>query len=457
MGLPAAAAGWNGPGFGARPVHVPSTRVWQRVRVTASVSPDRAGPRGRLGLGDAVAIGAAAMLGAGVFTVFAPAARAAGDLLPLAIVVAAVVATANALSTAQLAAQHPVAGGAYAFGRAHLGPWPGFAAGWMFVVGKLASCAAIALTVGAYAWPGHERPVAALAVVAMTAVNLAGVTRTARAARVSAVVVVAVLLTAVVVGVTVPPTDGGPVAFDGADDGVGPAGVLQAAGLVFFAFAGYARIATLGGEVRDGARTIPRAIVLTLAGVLGVYVLIAVVLLRELGPARLAAGQAPLLDLVSGAPWAGPLVTAGAVVAGLGSLLVLLAGISRTAGAMARERDLPRGLGRQRPAASTPVVAELAAGAIALGLVLTTDLRGAVAFSSVGVLLYYLVANLAALTQRPPHRRFPRAVSVVGVLGCLTLVAALPASALVAALLVLAAGLAARAVTRWRAASARSR
>ena len=118
------------------------------------------------------------MLGAGVFTVFGPAAQSAGTLLPLALLVAALVATANALSTAQLAQEHPVAGGAYAYGRRYLGPWPGYVAGLMFVVGKLASCCAIALTVGAYAWPGNERIVAVAAVLVMAAINAAGVTRT---------------------------------------------------------------------------------------------------------------------------------------------------------------------------------------------------------------------------------------------------------------------------------------
>ena len=93
----------------------------------------------RLGLGDAVAIGLAAMIGAGVFAVWAPAAQSAGAGLIVGLAIAAFVALANAASTAQLAVRYPESGGAYRYGRERLGEWPGFLAGWGFVVGKLAS------------------------------------------------------------------------------------------------------------------------------------------------------------------------------------------------------------------------------------------------------------------------------------------------------------------------------
>src|SRR5205085_2802473 len=141
-------------------------------------STGRAGLARRLGTSDAVVIGLGSMIGAGVFAALAPAARSAGGGLLIGLAVAAAVAFANATSSAQLAAQHPQAGGTYVYGRARLGPWWGFAAGWGFVVGKTASCAAIALTFGSYAWPHHPRAMAALAVVALVAINLGGVTKT---------------------------------------------------------------------------------------------------------------------------------------------------------------------------------------------------------------------------------------------------------------------------------------
>ena len=392
------------------------------------------------------------MLGAGVFTVFGPAAASAGALLPVALVLAALVASANAFSTAQLASAYPRSGGAYAYGNRYLGPWPGFAAGWLFVVGKLASCAAIALTLGAYTWPGRERVVAALAVVAVAGVNAAGVSRTARVARLSVLAVVGILMIAVVIGVMDPPLPAGP--FDpgapgiadapGVSAGVGWAGVTQAAGLLFFAFAGYARIATLGEEVRQPRRTIPRAIAVTLGGVLILYAVIAVVLVARLGLPRLAASTAPLHDLVEQVGWAQGLVVVGAAIACLGSLLALLAGISRTTMAMARAGDLPRSLAVISNR-KTPARAEFLAAVVVLVLVMATDLRSVIAFSSVGVLTYYLIANLSALAQPATERRFSRAVPIGGAVGCLVLALSLGWRPVLIAGLVLAVGL----VGRW--------
>ena len=385
------------------------------------------------------------MLGAGVFTVFGPAAQSAGTLLPLALLVAALVATANALSTAQLAQEHPVAGGAYAYGRRYLGPWPGYVAGLMFVVGKLASCCAIALTVGAYAWPGQERVVAIAAVLVMAAINAAGVTRTARTAAVTVGVVVAVLVLAIVIGVVDPPSPARVVVT--ASHTPGLLGVTQAAGLLFFAFAGYARIATLGEEVKAPRRTIPRAIILTLVGALALYTALAVVLLWRVGVNGLAASPTPVRALVGQVGWAGSVVAIGAVVAGLGSLLALLAGVSRTALAMSREGDLPRGLARLN-GRGVPAVADAIAAVIVVALIGVLDLRIAISLSGVSVLVYYLVANLAALAQPPHERRYPRLIPIGGVIGCATLALSLPHEAVLSAAVVLGCGVLVRVVAR---------
>src|SRR5688572_1798397 len=361
----------------------------------------------RLGLGDAVFIGLGSMIGAGVFAAFGPAAAAAGSGLLVGLAIAAVVAFGNATSTAQLAAVHPTSGGTYAYGRAELGPWWGFVAGWGFVVGKLASCAAMALTFGAYAAPpGWERPVAIVAVAALAAVNWFGITRTAQVTRVIVVVVLLTLAVAVAAGATAPDAPGwlSPAALW--SDGW--YGILQSAGLLFFAFAGYARIATMGEEVRDPARTIPRAIVLAFAGAVVVYAAVATSVLLVLGPDRLAAARAPLADVVraAGWDWAAPLVRVGAAAAALGALLALIAGIGRTTLAMARHDDLPGWLAAVHPRFRVPHRAEVALAVVVGALVLTVDLRGAIGFSSVGVLIYYLIANLAAFTQPRDQRRY---------------------------------------------------
>ncbi|MER7417831.1 APC family permease [Micromonospora peucetia] len=395
----------------------------------------------RLGVRDAVVIGLGSMLGAGVFVVFAPAAAAAGGAgLLAALVLAGFVAFCNATSSARLAARYPESGGTYVYGRERLGPFAGFLAGWGFVVGKTASCAAMALTIGAYLWPGQARLVAVGAVLAVTAVNLRGISRTATATKVLVGVVLAVLALVAVVGAV-----GGGVSLDrlGNLDGSGR-GVLTAAGLLFFAFAGYARIATLGEEVRDPQRTIPRAVPLALGVVLAVYLVLAVVTVGVLGADRLAGSAAPLADVVTaaGLPGLAWLVRAGATVAVTGVLLSLLAGVGRTALAMARRRDLPGALAAVHPVHRVPHRAELAVAAVVVLIVLLGDVRDAIGFSSCTVLVYYAITNAAALTLgRDPGRRLPvRALAVLGLVGCLLLTVNLPLSSVLTGFAVLAVG-----------------
>lgn len=376
-----------------------------------------------LGLRDAVAIGLGSMIGAGVFAVWAPALGAAGSGLLIALAIAALVAFANATSSAQLAAVHPVSGGTYAYARAEIGPWSGFIAGWCFVIGKIASCAAMAMTFAAYAAPeGWTTPVAVLAVVALTAVNCIGVTRTALLTRVLVVVALLGIAVAVVAGFAAAPAST-PTPLPDAT----AYGVLQGAGLLFFAFAGYARIATMGEEVADPARTVPRAIVLALGGAIVVYVLVGLAVMLSIG-ADAVTSPAPLTAVLDAAGWSmlEPVVRVAAAAASLGALLALLTGIGRTTLAMAREADVPRFFARVDERWHVPRRAEIAIGAIVIGVVLVADLRGAIGFSSFGVLLYYLIANIAAFRQRGEARRYPRALQAIGAIGCIVLVATLP-------------------------------
>jgi APA family basic amino acid/polyamine antiporter len=407
----------------------------------------------RLGTADAVVIGLGSMIGAGVFSAFAPAAAAAGSGLLIGLALAAAVAYCNAVASAQLAAQYPTSGGTYVYGRERLGEWWGFLAGWGFVIGKTASCAAMALTFASYAVSGPawaQRVVALVAVLCLTWVNYRGITRTAQLARVLVVASILALVLVVVVIAVSGETDTARLDAWPAFGAGGVYDVLQSAGLLFFAFAGYARIATLGEEVRDPARVIPRAIPIALAIVVALYLLVGTSALLAAGPKALAAGASPIATAVraADAAWALPVVRVGAAIASLGALLGLIAGIGRTALAMARNRDLPRWLASVHPRHRVPDHAELAIGAAVVLLVATVDLRGAIGFSSFGVLIYYAVANASALTQPPELRRWPRALNVAGLVGCAALVAALPVSAVAAGLTVLAVGVAGRAVAR---------
>ncbi|MGH3954060.1 MAG: APC family permease [Mycobacterium sp.] len=399
-----------------------------------------AGPlRRELGTFDAVMIGLGSMLGAGIFAALGPAAQSAGSALLLGLALAAVIAFCNATSSARLAAVYPASGGTYVYGRMRLGDFWGYLAGWGFVVGKTASCAAMALTVGFYAWPAHAHAVAVAAVVALTAINYAGVQKSAWMTRVIVAIVLSVLAAIVV---TAFGSDGIDTATLDITD-VSIPGVLQAAGLLFFAFAGYARIATLGEEVRDPARTIPRAIPIALSIALVVYCVVAVATLTTLGPMRLAASAAPLLDTVTvaGARWMEPVVRIGAIVAATGSLLALILGVSRTTFAMARDRHLPHVLAAVHPRYGVPYRAELLVGLVVSILAATANLRGAIGFSSFAVLVYYAVANASAWTLSPAEGRPPRIIPALGLIGCVVIALALPLSSVITGTAVLAIGI----------------
>jgi APA family basic amino acid/polyamine antiporter len=425
-------------------------RAWHEVHKVAirNVRDDRPVSqtlRRRLGTGDAVVLGLGAMIGAGVFAAFGPAARAAGAGLLIGLAIAAVVAYCNATSSARLAAIYPQSGGAYVYGRRRLGPFWGYLAGWAFIVGKTASCAAMALTFGAYAAPGEMRWTAVAAVAALTGLSLFGIQKSAAATR----VIVAVVLLALA-GVVVACFAGGTAGAGHLQPFPGGSvhGVLQAAGLLFFAFAGYARIATLGEEVRDPARTIPRAIATALAIVVLVYGAVAVAALAAVGPDALAHSPAPLRTAVEAGDLdaLAPLVRIGGAVAAVGSLLALLLGVSRTTLAMSRDRHLPPVLATI--ANDVPRNAELAVAAAVVVLVLTTDLRGALGFSSFGVLGYYAIANASAFTLTPAEHRPPRSLPVLGGLGCAVLAVSLPLVAVLTGAGVLALGGLAYLVTR---------
>lgn len=410
-------------------------------------------------------LGLASMLGAGVFTVFAPAARTAGWWLPLAILLAGVVAACNAFSTADLAANQPESGGGYVYGRRLLAPWAGRLAGVAFLLGKTASAAAAARVFAGYVLPTHPLWVAIPVILVVSVMNLAGVRWTARGAwvlvpgvlGVLGIVVVATLLgshnpadptaTAPVdpagIGMVAPTVDLVPVT---------PLGVLTAAGLIFFAFAGYARMATLGEEVRDPAQTLRRAIPLALGIALVAYLAVGVALLLTLGPAELARSGSPLAAAVGAveAPALGVVVRFGAAAASAAALLSVLVGISRTALAMARHHDLPHWLSAVS-SRGTPWRADLLG---ALAAVLTAVLAGpvaAIALSACCVLVYYAVINCAALMLPTGSRRWPGWTAALGLGLCLLLAALLPSAQVLISVVALVLGTTISTALAWRA------
>jgi APA family basic amino acid/polyamine antiporter len=299
----------------------------------------------------------------------------------------------------------------------------------------------MALTFGSYVAGSYAVPVAVAAVVALTVVNLLGITRTALLTRILLCVVLATLVFVAAAALVGPHPSPDGTAAPGSSGGV-----LPAAGLLFFAFAGYARIATLGEEVKDPARSIPRAILGALASAFAIYLALALLLLNHLPGGQLAATKTPLLEAVLQSQFAAgaPAVQAGAAAACLGALLALITGVGRTTLAMARERDLPRPLARIGGKHTVPYVAELTVAAVVILLLLTTDVMTVVGFSSFGVLLYYAVANASAFTLNVHPGYAPQWLNAVGFLGCLFLAFTLPAASVLTMTAVLALGVTGR-------------
>lgn len=386
---------------------------------------------------DAVFIGLAAMLGAGVFVVFGPAAEMAGSLLIVSILLAFLVAYLNAASISQLAAVVTRSGGAYAYGRHYLGKTWGFLAGISFLVGKIGSAAAIALVFANYLTPGFEILTAVLAVVVMAGINIAGINRTAFGSKVLATITLAFLGLLILAS-----------AFsESTSEALGPGsfpGVLTAASLFFFAFAGYARVATLGGEVRDSERNVPAAIRISLGIVLFVYIALGLLLVTKLG-GGLTASLTPLADLATHTLGsAGAFVAIFAAVATLGSLLALLAGMSRTASEMAIDSELPGFLSRKLRNGA-PAVAEVIISGLVVVLVLSGSILLTIGLSSFAILSYYAIANLAAFRQPASETRRAKWLNLFGMALCVLLGLSVPFSGLALGAAVLTVAL----ILRW--------
>ncbi len=418
--------------------------------------------RRELGLGGAVVVGLGSIVGTGVFVSIGVASGVAGPAVIVAIGLAAIVAACNGLSSAQLAAAHPVSGGTYEYGYRYLGPHMGFTAGWLFLLAKSASAATAALGFGGYflrllgVGPDLLVPVALLLVVSLTAIVLLG----ARRSNVLNVVLVTATLLGLayflVGGLTTTSPDPGTLTpfFDPPDGGALLPGLLEACALMFVAFTGYGRIATLGEEVRSPSRTIPQAVVITLGIITALYVAVAIVAVRAIGAGRLAeatAVEAAPLEVAARAmelPGVAMVVAIAAITAMVGVLLNLLLGLSRVLLAMGRRGDMPEVTTRLNRDRTSPTVATIAVGGIVALLALIGDVRVTWAFSAFTVLLYYGITNLAALRLSEEERRYPRSLAWGGLASCVFLAFWVETHIWVIGLVVVGAGLLWRSVAQ---------
>jgi APA family basic amino acid/polyamine antiporter len=390
-----------------------------------------------IGVAGAVLLGLGSMVGTGVFVSVGIAAGVAGPAVIAATAVAGLLAAANGLSSAQLAAAHPVSGGTYEYGHIWLNPTLGFSAGWMFMLAKSASAATAALGLAGYLLDmlGVDSPlartgVAVAAALAVTAFVAGGIRRSNRG---NAIVVGVALL-----GLTLLMAAALPVALSPegqarfvpllpSADGGGIAALLHGSALMFVAFTGYGRVATLGEEVREPARVIPRAVIATVTVVTLLYLGIAASGVGVLGAEAFGAAAertaAPLdaVALALGMPLLAGVLGIAAVAAMAGVLLNLVLGLSRVLLAMARRGDAPRALTHIDAARSSPVASVWACGVLVAGIALVGNVRLTWSFSAFTVLVYYAITNLAALELPPEKRRFPRWIPAVGLAGCLGL------------------------------------
>lgn len=392
-----------------------------------------------LGLWGAIMMGMGSIVGTGVFVSIGIAAGIAGPAVILAVVVAALVAACNGLSSAQLAASHAVSGGTYEYGYRYLTPWLGFTAGWMFLLAKSASAATAALGFAGYllnAFGGNGQSllvgIAVAAVVVLTAVVLSGIRRSNFTNIAIVSVTLGALLFFVLAGLPLVFGNGGanftPFFQSPAENGANPwQALLHASALMFVAYTGYGRIATMGEEVREPRRIIPRAIIITMGLTMLLYTAVAVVGIGSVGAVTLSAAAtqqaAPLVTAARNFafPGSAQILAIGAITAMLGVLLNLLLGLSRVLLAMGRRGDMPRVLGSLNAAGTTPTAAVIVVGIAIAGLALIGNVRTTWSFSAFTVLIYYALTNLAALQLPPSDRLYPRWIAWAGLAACLFL------------------------------------
>ncbi|MGJ3237972.1 MAG: APC family permease [Anaerolineae bacterium] len=384
-----------------------------------------------LGVFGAIMMGLGSIVGTGIFVSVGLSAGIAGASVIFAIMIAAMVATFNGLNSAQLAANHPVSGGTYEYGYRYLNPQLGFVAGWAFLLAKSASAATAALGFSGYLLDAFNVSdnnirviVALVAVIVMTVIVLLGIRRSNTA---NIVIVSLTLLTLTAFVVSGVPS----IQIDNLtpflpQDGGGLSALLQASALMFVAYTGYGRIATLGEEVREPRVTIPRAMIATLLVTMVLYISVALVGVGTIGADALGRAvdqtAAPLeVAAQSFAPAIAPLIAVGAITAMLGVLLNLLLGLSRVLLAMGRRHDMPPIVARLNESQTTPYISVLVIGALIGGLVLIGDVRTTWSFSAFTVLIYYSLTNLSALQLSDEERLYPRWIGYAGLIACLFL------------------------------------
>lgn len=409
----------------------------------------------------AVLMGLGSIIGTGIFVSIAIATQVAGNGIIIAIVIAAALATFNGLSSAQLASAHPVSGGTYEYGYRFLNSWFGFTAGWMFMFAKSASAATAVLGCIGYLFyafklntPSWIIPASGIILLFfMTALVSGGIQRSNTANKWIVSFTLAGLLALVFTSFFLNGFPSQPI-IDAVTD-TSASSILYASALMFVAYTGYGRIATLGEEVAEPRSTIPKAIILAMVVIVILYLFVSLTALQVMGAesfGQTVDGEAAPLMVVAQAlsvPIIGPVITIAAITAMLGVLLNLILGLSRVLLGMARRRDVPYLLSRINPNSKSPVSAVWTTGILIAIFVLSGDVVFTWSFSAFTVLIYYSITNLSAFLMPSEFQLYPRWIPVSGFFGCLFLAFWIDPIIWISGLILIGFGLIWHTVTLW--------
>lgn len=398
-------------------------------------------PQTKLSLFDAVNVSLGSIIGAGIFVILGAAAAVAGPGLVVSVLIAAGVSLLTGFTTAALSRMYPHSGGVYLFTREAISDFAGFLVGWAWLFSNVIGGATVAVGFGYYLsffFPGLPKAVGIVGVVVLTVwIQLLGTRESSRFNNVLGVVKVAVLLFfAAAIFRHFHAANFRPLMP------FGMKGVWAGAATIFFAYAGFARVAVVADEIEDPKRNVPRATLISIGVSTVIYLVVALAAVGGAGAGLLARSGSPLADAMGslGYRFGARLVAFGGLAATGTVLLASVWGLSRLAQVMARDGELPGFVGRSagRKGGDVPRNAILLSGAGMLALAFSSDLPHIAYISSFSLLLYYAAMNLSGLKVL---RGGIRSVTALGFLSCIVLMFSLPTRAWVVGAVVVAAGI----------------
>ncbi len=352
-----------------------------------------------LGLFEVTSYGVGIILGAGIYALIGPAAGLAGNALWMSFVIAAVIAALTGLSYAELTSMFPKASAEYmftqkAFNRRSLS----FLIGWLMLYVTVVASATVALGFAGYfsALTGAPMAVGALGLIALlTAFNIWGIKESSRLNITLMAIELFGLLLIICLGFG---HFGSVNYFETA--GV-PNGIFLAAILVFFAYLGFEDMDSLSEETRNPRRTIPLALLISVAITTAIYMAVSISAVSIIPWQQLAASSAPLADVATSVlPGSGWLISLIALCATASTVLVLLIAGSRLSYGMAAEGSLPRIFKLIHPKRCTPWVAVLLIGVFSAALALIGKIKFVAELTDLGAFLIFFVVNSAVITMR---------------------------------------------------------